>query len=51
MLDNLAVLRFLFDTVELGKKWPEQKELTEKFLENVKANLRIGWCINKRDKS
>ncbi len=36
MLDNAAVLKFLFDTIELGRTWPEQKELKGKFIENVK---------------
>ena len=47
MLDNLAVLRFLFDTVELGKKWPEQKELTEKFLDNVKQIFGLDVVLIK----
>jgi PAS domain S-box-containing protein len=47
MFDNLAVLKFLFDTVELGKKWPEQKELTEKFLENVKQIFGLDEVLMK----
>ncbi|MGC8776926.1 MAG: ATP-binding protein [Candidatus Micrarchaeia archaeon] len=37
MLENAAILKFLFDTIEIGKKWPEQKELSEKFVENLKV--------------
>jgi PAS domain-containing protein len=36
MLENAAIIRFLFDTIELGKKWPEPKELSEKFTANIK---------------
>ncbi|MGC8662409.1 MAG: sensor histidine kinase [Candidatus Micrarchaeia archaeon] len=37
MLDNAAIIKFLFDTIELGRILPDQKELTEKFIENAKG--------------